>query len=131
MMVVCLTIGSATAKAQASRAWVSGVSDDANPCTAAGGEIDALDPGGFGAITITKAITVDGGGGQASILVSGTNGIVVAAGPNDVMTLRNLRINGIGSGLNGTRFLSGAALNIQNCYIFGFTQNGIDIVNAG
>lgn len=65
-----------------------------------GGEIDALDPGGFGAVTITKAVTLDGGGGQvASVLVNGTNGIVVAAGSGDLVTLRNLRINGIGGGL--------------------------------
>ena len=78
-------------RAQASRTWVSGVGDDANPCsrtapcktfagaiskTAPAGEIDALDPGGFGALTITKAITLDGGAGQvASILVAGTNGV--------------------------------------------------------
>ena len=131
------------AGAQASRTWVSGTGDDANPCsrtapcktfagaiskTAAGGEIDALDPGGFGAVTITKGMTIDGGGGQvASVLVSGTNGIVVQAGPSDVVILRNLRINGFGSGLNGVRFLSGKDLNLENCYIFGFTQNGIDI----
>jgi hypothetical protein len=128
---------------QATRTWVSGVGDDANPCsrtapcktfagaiskTAAGGEIDALDPAGYGALTITKAITLDGGGGQvASVLVSGTNGIVVAAGANDVVILRNLRINGIGTGIHGVRFLSGKDLNIESCYIFGFTQNGLDI----
>ncbi|HZI56196.1 MAG TPA: hypothetical protein VFF39_05450 [Verrucomicrobiae bacterium] len=128
---------------QASRTWVSGVGDDANPCsrtapcktfagaiskTAAGGEIDALDPAGYGALTITKAITIDGGGGQvASVLVSGTNGIVVQAGANDVVILRNLRFNGIGTGLNGIRFLSGKDLNVENCYIFGFTQNGLDV----
>src|SRR5689334_22928867 len=133
----------APAHAQASRTWVSGVGDDANPCsrtapcktfagaiskTAAGGEIDALDPGGFGAVTITKAITIDGGGGQvASVLVSGTNGIVVQAGPSDVVILRNLRINGIGTGINGIRFLSGKDLNVEDCYIFGFTTNGLDI----
>src|SRR5580765_7496043 len=131
------------AGAQASRTWVSGVGDDANPCsrtapcktfagaiskTAAGGEIDALDPAGYGAVTITKGITIDGGGGQvASVLVSGTNGIVVQAGPSDVVILRNLRINGIGTGINGIRFLSGKDLNVENCFIFGFTQNGIDI----
>jgi hypothetical protein len=123
--------------AQATRTWVSDVGDDVNPCsrtapcktfagaiskTAPGGEIDALDPGGFGAVTITKAITIGGGGGQvASILMSGTNGIAVQASVTDVVTLRNLRINGIGTGINGIRFLSGAALHIQNCYIFGFT----------
>jgi hypothetical protein len=137
---------------QASRTWVSGVGDDANPCsrtapcktfagaiskTAAGGEIDALDPGGFGALTITKAITLDGGGGQvASVLVAGTNGIVVQAGPSDVVIIRNLRINGIAGsgngGINGVRFLSGKDLNIENDVIFGFTTNGLDIaLNQG
>src|SRR3954471_13606790 len=95
------------AQAQASRTWVSGVGDDANPCsrtapcktwagaiskTAAGGEIDALDPGGFGMITITKAITIDGGGGGAgfgSILAAGgVSGVIVNAGVNDKVILR-------------------------------------------
>ena len=143
-----LVCGTTMMFGQASRTWVSGVGDDANPCsrtapcktfagaiskTAAGGEIDALDPAGFGALTITKAITIDGGGGQVgSVLVSGTNGIVVQAGPSDVVILRNLRINGIGSGINGVRFLSGKDLNVENCYIFGFTTNGLDIaLNQG
>jgi hypothetical protein len=141
--LVVVVMGSGLTFGQASRTWVSGVGDDANPCsrtapcktfagaiskTAAGGEIDALDPAGYGALTITKAITIDGGGGQvASVLVSGTNGIVVQAGPSDVVILRNLRFNGIGTGLNGIRFLSGRDLNVENCYIFGFLQNGIDI----
>jgi len=63
----------------------------------------------------------------ASVLVAGTNGIVVQAGPSDVVILRNLRINGIGSGFNGIRFLSGKALGVENCVIFGFTTNGIDL----
>src|SRR4030081_2699280 len=92
-----LVVGFSTvAQAQATRTWVSGVGDDANPCsrtapcktfagaiskTADGGEIDALDPGGFGAVTITKSITIDGGGGGgwASILNAGSNGIIVNA----------------------------------------------------
>src|SRR5690348_3381964 len=135
------------ANGQASRTWVSGVGDDANPCsrtapcktfagaiskTAAGGEIDALDPAGFGALTITKSITIDGGGGQvASVLVSGTNGIVVSAGAADVITLRNLRFNGIGTGINGIQYLAGNSLIVENCEIFGFTQNGINIIPTG
>src|ERR1700730_4815995 len=135
------------ASAQAPRTWVSGTGGDANPCsrlapcktfagaiskTAPGGEISVLDPGGFGALTITKAITIDGGGGQvASVLVSGTNGIVVSAGAGHTGNLGNLRINGVREtptgGLNGVQFLSGAALHIENCTIFGFTQNGINI----
>jgi hypothetical protein len=143
-----LALATQSANAQATRTWVSGVGNDADPCsrtapcktfagaiskTAPGGEIDALDPGGFGAVTITKSITIDGGGGQvASVLASGTNGIVVQAGANDVVTLRNIRINGIAggpnaAGLNGVRFLSGAALHIENCTIFGFNQNAVDV----
>src|ERR1700745_3965303 len=83
---------SAPAQAQATRTWVSGVGDDANPCsrtapcktfagaiskTANGGEIDVLDPGGFGALTITKSITINATGVTAGVLVAGTNGITI------------------------------------------------------
>jgi hypothetical protein len=126
--------------AQATRTWVSGVGDDANPCsrtapcltiagaiakTLPGGEIDALDPGGFGSVTITQSVTIDGGGGVAGVLVSGTNGIVVAAGPTDSVIIRGLDIQGIGSGLSGVSFKSGGALHIQNCKISNFVNDGV------
>src|ERR1700734_762618 len=102
----------APAHAQATRTWVSGVGDDANPCsrtapcktfagaiskTAAGGEIDALDPGGFGAVTITKSITLDGYSALTSLLVSGTNGVTIntSTTPGAIVTLRNLSLEGI------------------------------------
>ena len=108
------------AQAQATRTWVSGVGDDANPCsrtapcktfpgaiskTAAGGEINCLDPGGFGAVTITKAITIACEGVTAGVLVSGTNAIIVSAGPSDQVTLRGLDINGTGTGSTASAFL--------------------------
>jgi hypothetical protein len=146
-LAVILFLGSAAvAQAQASRTWVSGVGDDANPCsrtapcktfagaiskTAAGGEINALDPGGFGAVTITKSITIDGGGTFASVLAAGTNGINVSAGAFDVVTIRNVAINGFNTGLNGIRFLSGGALHIEKCEIFGFAGIGIDAAPGG
>src|SRR5262249_58062915 len=92
MLACCLL--ALPAHAQASRTWVSGVGSDANPCsrtapcqtfagaiskTAVGGEINCLDPGGFGAVTITKSITISCEGVTAGVLVSGTNGIVVSA----------------------------------------------------
>lgn len=138
-ILMILTVSGA--RAQATRTWISGVGDDANPCsrtapcktfagaiskTAAGGEINVLDPGGFGAVTITKSITLDGGGNLSGVLVSGTNGIVVNAGPTDTVRLRNLDINGVGSGTNGVRFLSGGTLYVENTTIYGFTQCGID-----
>src|SRR5688500_34309 len=110
LIVLALTLAFASvAQAQATRTWVSGVGDDVNPCsrtapcktwagaiskTAAGGEINALDAGGFGSVTITKAITIDGGESFASILASGTNGVTINAASTDTVTLRNLDING-------------------------------------
>jgi len=137
-----LFLPTAPAQAQATRTWVSGVGDDANPCsrtapcktfagaiskTAPGGEIDCLDPGGFGAVTITKAITLDCTGTFGSILVSGTNGINVQAGGPDVVILRGIRFDGINSGLNAVNFLSGKLLVVDRCDIFGFTQNGVNV----
>src|SRR4029079_13245463 len=104
--------------AQATRTWVSGVGDDANPCsrtapcktfagaiskTAAAGEINIIDPAGYGGVTITKSITINGGGSFASVLVSGTNGIIVNVGASDVVTIRNVSINGLGTGLSGIK----------------------------
>ena len=133
------------ALAEATRTWVSGVGDDANPCsrtapcktfagaiskTAAGGEIDALDPGGFGAITITKAITIDGGGTFASILNSGTNGVIINAGATDTVILRNLSINGAGTGINGIRFIAGGTLIVDNSTIFNQGATSVDQGNG-
>jgi len=124
--------------AQATRTWVSGVGDDVNPCsrtapcktfagaiskTAAGGEIDALDPGGFGPVTITKAITLDGttGGGFASINAATTTGVIINASPTtDLITLRNLSINGVGTGVVGVNILAAKDVVIENTEIFGF-----------
>lgn len=142
------------ASAQATRTWISGTGSDANPCsrtapcktfagaiaqTAAGGEIDCLDPGGFGALTITKSITLDCGGGiggqAGSVLVAGTNGIVISAGAGDVVTLRNLTINGIAKGtspgLAGVKFLSGQALILEHVGVFGFGAGATSGTNAG
>ncbi len=138
------------AQAQATRTWVSGVGDDVNPCsrtapcktfagaiskTAAGGEIDCLDPGGFGTLTITKSITVDGttGSGFGSVLASGTNGFNVndsgSGSPNSAnVYLKNLSINGATTGLIGINITSARSVWIEGCQIFGFRSgagNGI------
>ncbi|MBV8199678.1 MAG: right-handed parallel beta-helix repeat-containing protein, partial [Acidobacteria bacterium] len=136
------------AHAQATRTWVSGVGDDANPCsrtapcktfagaiakTAPCGEIDVLDPGGFGALTITKCISIEADGVIAGVLVSGTNGFVVAAGTGDNVMIRGLTFEGLGTGLNGIRITQAGKVKIENCYIDNFTQFGIDFEpdNAG
>jgi hypothetical protein len=126
----------ATAHAQATRTWVSGTGDDANPCsrlapcktfagtiskTAANGEINTLDPGGFGPVTITKSITIDGGtSGNGAITSAGQTGIIINAGDNGIVILRHLLINGVGTGINGIRILSAKAVYIEDCHIYGF-----------
>jgi hypothetical protein len=133
----------APAHAQATRTWVSGVGDDANPCsrtapcktfagaiskTANGGEINCLDPGGFGAVTITKAISIIcGESGEAGVLVSGTPGITVAAGPADKVILEGLDIYGLGTGTNGVNFVSGLFLYINKCKISYFANTGVNV----
>ena len=145
---VSLAFGASSANAQATRTWVSGVGDDVNPCsrtapcktfsgaiskTAAGGEINCLDPGGFGAVTITKSMTISCPYTEGGALAGG-NGITVNAGPTDVVYLRGLDIFGVNPPIHGVRFIAGGALHIEDCVIrrfnaansFGvsFTPNG-------
>jgi hypothetical protein len=144
------------ANAQAIRTWVSGVGDDANPCsrtapckTFAGaisktfinGIIDCIDSGAFGAVTITKSITIDCRENLAGVLASSTNGIIVNIGVNAndplrTVHLRNLQIDGAGAsgsvgtrtGLNGIRILAGNAVYIENVVVQNFTQDDVAVV---
>jgi len=148
--VFVMTVSS-LASAQATRTWVSGVGDDVNPCsrtapcktyagaiskTAKDGEITTLDPGGFGAVTITKSITINGtaGAGHGSILAALVNGVIVnitdAADVRKTVRLNWLDINGASSGLDGIRFLAGTALFVENTVIEGFTGDGIDLPSS-
>src|SRR6185295_6232433 len=128
-------------QAQATRTWVSGVGDDANPCsrtapcktfagaiskTATNGEINVLDPGGFGGVTITKAITISSEGFEAGVLVSGTNAIIINAPNTAFVVLRGLDIEGLGTGLTGIKVLAAGSVHVENCTINNFTQLGID-----
>ena len=130
--------------AQATRTWVSGVGDDVNPCsrtapcktfagaiskTATAGEINALDPAGYGAVTITKSITIDGTGTFASMLATTMTAGITINSPDGIVTLRNLSINGTGQslGINGIRVLSAKKVVIENCTIANFSQKGINV----
>ena len=118
------------------KTWAGSISK-----TVAGGEIDNLDEGGFGALTITKSITIDGGGANiASTLVSATAGMNINAASNDVVILRNLQFDGLlgnGTGTAGTpgtqgiNVIAAGRVVIENCHIFGFASTGIFIGPAG
>lgn len=129
-----------SANAQATRTWISGVGDDVNPCsrtapcktfagaiskTASGGEINCLDGGGFGSVTITKSMTLDCTGEQGSILASNTNGVIIN-GDAVVIRIRGLNITGASTGLNGIRVLKAASVSIENTVIDGFAT-GISV----
>ncbi len=137
-----LILSGSMLQAQATRTWVSGVGDDANPCsrtapcktfagaiskTATGGEINVLDPAGFGGVTITKSISIiNDGVGSAGVLVSGTNAIIVNAPAGAAVVLRGLDIEGLGTGLAGVKLLAGGSLTIENCTINNFAARAID-----
>ncbi len=139
--LLALLAVSSLAHAQATRTWVSGVGDDANPCsrtapcktfagaiskTAPGGEIDVLDPGGFGALTITKSISIEADGVIAGVLVSGTNAFVISAGATDTVMIRGITFEGLGTGLTGILVNQVGKLTVENCQINGFVNSGID-----
>jgi parallel beta helix pectate lyase-like protein len=147
---VSLSLGiAASAQAQATRTWVSGVGDDVNPCsrtapcktfagaiskTATGGFINVLDPGGFGTITITKSITIDGGSEHAGLLAAGAINGVNVGGAGIKVILRNLSIESpasVQAGLNGIRVTEAAEVHVENCIISGFSANGIQFQPSG
>jgi hypothetical protein len=145
--ILAIALNVMPAQAQATRTWVSGVGDDANPCsrtapcktfagaiskTATGGEINCLDPGGFGGVTITKSIQIlCGASGTAGVLVSGTNAIIVNAAANSEIMLEGLDIEGLSTGLNGVNILAANLVTIKNCEIRNFTQNGVSVGVSG
>ncbi|HMJ92952.1 MAG TPA: right-handed parallel beta-helix repeat-containing protein [Allosphingosinicella sp.] len=122
----------APASAQATRTWVSGVGDDVNPCsrtapcktfagaiskTAAGGEINCLDPGGFGAVTIIKSMTISCPYTEGGALAGGNGVVVNLPAATDVVFLRGLDLFGVNPPSNGVRFIAQGTLHIEDCVI--------------
>lgn len=151
-LIVLFALIATPAMAQATRTWISGVGDDANPCsrtapcktfagaiskTAARGEINVLDSGGFGGVTITKSITLKAEGVLGGMLVAGTSGIIINAAATDTIVLDGLDIEGLGAtgnSTNGINILSARDVIVRNSSIRGFTNaasgNGIAINSA-
>src|SRR5262245_44821389 len=135
-----------TAPAEAQgRVFVAAQGLDSNPCTfaqpcrsfqrahdvvAANGEIDVLDPAGYGAVTISKSISIQGHG-FSGISAPAGDAITISAGANDRINLRGLLIDGVGTGSIGIVFNSGGSLNIQDSVVRNFTANGINFIPFG
>ena len=120
------------ASAQLARTYVFSAGNDANPCsrtapcltfqrahdvTAAGGEINCLDTNDYGVLTITKSITIDCGSFGYITAPFAQGAILIAAGANGVVTIRNLSISGPST--QGGIFASSAikALHVENVRI--------------
>jgi len=114
------------------RVFVSTAGSDSNPCTvsspcrtfaqaytavATNGEIDVLTPGGYGGLTISKAISIQGHGYAGISVASGGTGITINAPSTDSVNLNGLLIDGGGVGQNGIVFNSGKSLTIENTVV--------------
>jgi Right handed beta helix region len=147
ILTLILVSITAVAHAQATRTWVSGVGDDANPCsrtapcktfagaiskTASPGIINCLDPGGFGAVTITKSIMIDCTGTLGSILSSGVQGVIVNALTTDKIILRNIDISGAGTtlGTNGVNIVQAGSVQLQGVNIETYSGRGVETTNS-
>jgi hypothetical protein len=153
VMILCLAFAS-LAHATSARTWVSNSAGAADagactrgaPCktfafaigqTTAGGEIDALDPGDYGQVTIDRSVTIDGtqGNGFASIMVDATGnsaGFTINAGATDVVTIRNVTINGQnGTGGNGIVVNTAGTVHIENCVVTGTSGSAIADIRTG
>lgn len=145
--ILCASLFALTQRAQAlnTRTWVSGSGVDqancgpiASPCrtlqyahdnTTAGGEVDVLDSAGYGAVVISKSITIVGDGSIAGVLAaSGFNAITINAGAADTVVLRGLTVEGAGVGYSGIRYNSGGALTIANCLVQNFAGHGVEMI---
>jgi hypothetical protein len=140
--VLVPAFATAPAHAQATRTWVSGVGDDANPCsrtapcktfagaiskTAGGGEINCLDPGGFGTVTITKSIKIDCLQFPGGILSAGVTGVNVSSTAGVKVILRGIEIEGAGTGVHGVSVNVPSEVSLEKMHISGITGNGVNV----
>jgi hypothetical protein len=140
-------IGSAIqTQGQSIRTYVSITGSDSNPCsltapcrhfqaalnaTAVGGEVDSLDPGGYGSVIISQAVTIDGEGWSYVAPPTDAAAITITANAGDKIYLRGLSLNGIGvAGSTGILFSSGSILTIQGTQIRNFAGDGIDFFSS-
>jgi Right handed beta helix region len=139
--LLTLSLGAGAAQAQ-TRVFVAAQGSDSNPCTfaapcrtfqhahdmvAAGGEIDVLDPAGYGSMTITKSLSIQGHGWASMSPPASGNAITISAGPTDTVFLRGLILEGFGTGNIGLLLNSSGILDFSDCVVRNFTIAGIGL----
>jgi hypothetical protein len=146
-LALAVTLPAAPAQAQAGRTFVSAAGNDSNPCTitlpcrnlqaaynavAANGQIDALDPGNYGSLTITGPVSIQGHGWAAMSTTTGAAITINASGATDKISISGVVLDGLGIvGTNGIQFNSGGSLNVRDSVIRNFSDNGINFYPTG
>jgi hypothetical protein len=139
-------VGSTALQAAGQRTFVSTAGDNGNPCTLPlpcrgikyaidavnpGGEVIVMDSNGYGSFTVTKSVSIIVPPGVYAGMSpsAGTDGVTINAGPNDVVVIRGLTINGQG-GNRGIVVNSAKQVQIENVTIANMTLDAVQI-NAG
>lgn len=137
-----------SAQAQTTATFISATGTDAGTCTltqpcrnltfaltqtATNGIITMLDSGTYAAATITKGITIQAAPGVAAVIeATSGNALTIGVGTTNFVTLRNLQIEGGGTGNMGIQSSSAGGVQIENCTIRNFANVGIQLTgNAG
>jgi hypothetical protein len=139
--------GAGPAQAASSVTFVSGKGTDSDTCespakpcrtfqfaigqTSAGGEVKALDPAHYGAMTITKSISITGVEGAGRTLNIAKDAVTINAGPNDVVNLSHLTLDGVKTAERGIVLNSGGSLTITHCVVRNFKFDGIRLQPTG
>ena len=145
-LALAVTLPAVQAQAQSPRTFVSAAGNDSNPCTFAapcrhfqaavnatslGGEVDALDPAGYGPITISQAITIEGQGWSYAAPAANSPAITINAVTGNVY-IHGVSLNGVGiTGLTtGIAFISGGSLTVRDSVIRNFNEGIIFTPNS-
>jgi len=141
-LAVAVTLPAVPAQAQSPRTFVSAAGNDGNPCsfaapcrhfqaavnaTSLGGEVDALDPAGYGPITISHAITIEGQGWSYIAPPASGNAITINAGASDSVTIHGVSLDGVGiaGGTSGILFTAGGSLTVTDCVVRNYSGDGL------
>lgn len=145
LSLTCLLVAT-VAPAQLARTAVSVNGSDANPCsvaapcrtfgaaaavTATGGELIAINSGGYGPFTVSQPMAVLAAPGiYAGITASNatvSTGVFVSLSAPGAVLLRGLSIKALSGSGSGVSYsgVAGSVLHVENCDIEGFQANTI------
>jgi hypothetical protein len=141
-LALAVTLPAVPAQA-AARTFVSAAGNDSNPCTitlpcrnlqaaynavAADGQVEALDPGNYGSLTITGPVSIQGHGWASMSATIGAAITITSPGLTDKITISGVVLDGLGiTGTTGIQFNSGGTLIVRDSVVRNFSESGISL----